>query len=96
MRKHGRTDGTQAEIVSVLRRLGATVQSLASVGNGCPDLLVGYARANYLLEVKDGNLPPSKRKLTPDEARWAETWSGDPVQLVGSAKEAAHALGITL
>lgn len=42
MRKYGRTDSNHAEIAAALRKAGASVVSLASVGNGCPDLLVGF------------------------------------------------------
>lgn len=76
MRKYGKTDANHAEIVRALRNVGASVQSLASVGEGCPDLLVGYQGKNFCLEVKDGNLPPSKRKLTADESIWQGNWRG--------------------
>jgi len=29
-----------------------------------------------VLEVKDGNKPPSERKLTPDQVKWHESWRG--------------------
>lgn len=87
MRKFGKTDANQAEIVRALRKLGASVQSLASVGEGCPDLLVGYRGVNFVLEIKDGNLPPSKRKLTADESIWHGNWRGE-VRLVESVTEA--------
>ena len=87
MRKHGRTDANQAAIVKALRKAGASVQSLASVGDGCPDLLVGYGVINFLIEVKDQNQPPSKRKLTPDETAWHGNWA-TPVYTVESVEEA--------
>jgi hypothetical protein len=31
---------------------------------------------NYLIEIKDGSKPPSKRKLTSDEQEWHDTWRG--------------------
>jgi hypothetical protein len=75
MRKYGRTDGNQSGIVSQLRQVGAKVQSLASVGNGCPDLLVGWQGRNILMEIKDGTKPPSERKLTVQEELWHKDWS---------------------
>jgi hypothetical protein len=48
------------------------VQSLAPIGNGCPDLLVIHKGRVSLLEVKDGNKAPSARALTEPEARWHE------------------------
>jgi hypothetical protein len=79
MRRRGRVDGTQREIVTALRRLGVSVHSLADVGDGCPDLLVGYRGRTHLIEVKDGSKPPSARALTPLEANWHATWDGSPV-----------------
>ena len=87
MRKHGRTDANQAAIVKALRKAGASVQSLASVGDGCPDLLVAYRERVFLVEVKDANQPPSKRKLTPEEKWWHETWRSR-VYIVESVEEA--------
>jgi len=71
-----RVDKNQATLVKQLRDGGRTVITLQSVGNGCPDLLVGYKGVNYLLEVKDGSKPPSKRKLTPDQISFRRDWNG--------------------
>jgi len=87
MRTAAKVDANQEEIVTALRHIGATVQPLHMVGKGCPDLLVGYRGANYLLEVKDGTKPPSKRRLTPDEQRWHDAWQGD-VLIVASGQHA--------
>lgn len=76
MRRFGKLDANQHEVVSALRAAGATVQSLASVGGGCPDLLVGHRGTNWLLEVKDGSKPPARRRLTDAEQRWADSWQG--------------------
>ena len=71
-----RTDANHIEIVKALRAIGASVQSLAAVGVGCPDLLVGYRGANYLLEIKDGTKVPSAQKLTPMQIDWHSSWNG--------------------
>lgn len=76
MRKHPRLDANQEEIVKMLRDIGCSVQSLASVGGGCPDLLVGFGRQNYVFECKDGSKSPSQRKLTPAQINWHENWRG--------------------
>lgn len=88
MRKLARTDANHAAIVDLLRRAGARVQSLAQVGGGCPDLLVGYQGRTALVEVKDGSKVPSKRRLTDDEARWHEHWQGGPLFVVESDDDA--------
>lgn len=71
-----RVDDNQALIVKALRKEGMTVQHLHAVGDGCPDLLVGFNGKNALLEVKDGDKPPSARKLTPDQKIWHHNWNG--------------------
>ena len=93
VRKRAKIDANQAEIVAVLRRAGCTVQSLATIGNGCPDLLCGIRGRNYLLEVKDINQPPSKAKLTEDEWEWHRAWNGT-VDVVYSAEQALRVLGL--
>ena len=91
MRTAARTDANQAEIVDALRQIGATVQPLHQVWRGCPDLLVGFRGVNILLEVKDGNKPPSARKLTLHEYAWHKDWRGQ-VAVVNSIEDAIHVL----
>lgn len=87
-----KTDTNQAEIVEALRQVGATVQPLHFAGRGIPDLICGYRGANYLLEVKDGRRPASKRQLTSDEAQWHEEWRGQ-VAVVASVDDALTVIG---
>lgn len=94
MRIRAKPDDNQEEIVKALRQTGATVQILSAVGSGCPDLLVGYRGVDYLLEVKDGEKPPSRRRLTPDEAVWHSSWRGW-VRVVNSVDEALAAIDAT-
>lgn len=87
-------DANQPQIVKDLRQVGCTVQSLAGVGKGCPDLLVGFRGRNYLMEVKDGRRPPSERRLTPDEQEWHLAWRGLPVSIVESVADALETIGV--
>lgn len=91
MRRQAKVDANQAEIVRALRQAGATVQSLAPVGDGVPDLLVGWQGKNILMEVKDSNQPPSKRKLTTDEHSWHQNWRGT-AYIVESIRDAMMVL----
>jgi hypothetical protein len=86
MRKYGKVDANQSEIVQAARDVGASVLILSSVGNGCPDLLIGYDGINLLIEVKDGSKPPSARRLTPDQVTFFEQWEGQKC-VVESADE---------
>ena len=76
MRRAARIDANQPAVVAEFRARGATVQPLHPVGDGCPDLLVGYQGVNLLVEVKDGSKPPSARKLTDDQQTWHREWRG--------------------
>ncbi len=76
MSKSQRTDGNQTELVDALRAIGVSVQSLASVGNGCPDLLCGVNGFNFLIEVKDPKQDPDKRKLNNNQKVWHRDWKG--------------------
>ena len=76
MRRAARVDDNQKEVVAAFRRCGASVQHLHMVGDGCPDILVGYRGCNALVEIKDGSKPPSAQVLTEDEARFFEEWRG--------------------
>ena len=92
-RQAARIDANQPEIVAALRRVGASVQSLAGVGMGCPDLLVCFRNTLYLIEVKDGKKRPSERKLTPWQEKWHMQWGG-PVYIANSADEALAVIGL--
>lgn len=87
MRSTGRVDSNHREVVKALRDIGASVQSIADIGKGAPDLLCGLRNRNTILEVKNGKLPPSKRQLTPDEKVWHQKWRGQ-IAVVGSIEEA--------
>lgn len=93
MRKRARIDDNQNEVVKALRSIGCMVQSLATIGNGCADLLVlsPFTSRMHLLEVKDGRRPPSERRLTKDELRFGEFWD---VSVVLSVDEALSAVGV--
>ena len=71
-----RIDANHVEIVKALRKIGCDVISLAAVGSGGPDLLVGIAGRNYLIEVKNGKKPRSGQKLTPEQIKFHRNWCG--------------------
>lgn len=77
-------DANHEAVVSALRSCGATVHSLAAVGDGCPDLLVGWRGMTILVEVKDGSKPPSRRRLTQAQVDWHAAWRGGMVAIVES------------
>lgn len=78
-----RVDANQPAIVQALRAIGATVQHLHTVGDGCPDILVGYRGTNFLMEIKRS----PRARMTPDERAWHEAWRGN-VFVVTSPEQA--------
>ena len=76
-----RTDSNQAEIVDALKKIGADVYVL-----GRPvDLLVGYRKRNFLIEVKTETAKP--RKDQQEQRDWIKDWKGQ-VRVVTNAEEA--------
>ena len=86
-----KVDDNQGKIVEALRRCGATVQILSGVGAGCPDILAGIFKRNFLLEIKNPDQPKSAQVLTADEAIWHNEWKGQ-VAVVRSVEEAVAAI----
>lgn len=90
MRKFGKKDANQTEIVTALRKLGFSVAITSSMGDGFPDLVVAGSgrcakayspvlleKRTILIELKDQLQPPSKRKLTDDEKKFHDSWKGE-------------------
>ena len=87
MKYGARIDDNQAAIAIALQEAGFTTQSLAAVGLGCPDLIVGFAGVNILLEVK--NLEASRKpgKMSAEQLAWHGRWRGQ-VSVVHTPEEA--------
>ena len=71
-----RKDANHNEIARGLMEIGASVADTSAVGNGFPDMVVGFRGRNWLLEVKDGSKPPSAQKLTLDQIEFKAGWRG--------------------
>ena len=91
MRRANRIDANQNDIVDALREAGAVVR-IISQGDGIPDLLVGYNGFTILMEVKDGDKVPSKRKLTEAEQKFFDEWEGGLLVVVNNVQEAIDML----
>lgn len=95
MRRAAKIDINQPVIVSQLRGIpGCSVQLLSPVGQGCPDLLIGWMQHNYLVELKNPDMPPSKRRLTPDEKKWHNAWRGQ-VDVAETFEDCLRIVGIS-
>lgn len=85
MRRIAKVDRNQPEIVAVFRQLGFEVLHVHQL-KGCFDILVSKDSRNHCIEIKDGTLPPSQRKLTIDERKFHERWKA-PVHIINSVEE---------
>lgn len=85
-RRAARVDANQTPIVDAFRDLGCSVKIVSQLKGFC-DVVVGKHQINVLVEIKDGDKVPSKRKLTKDSKDFFETWKGWAV-VVKSVDEA--------
>lgn len=76
MRRYGKPDANQSQIVEALRGIPeCSVVLLSSVGNGCPDVLVGFRGFNFLVEIKNpetkhGEKPETIKRQADFKAAW--------------------------
>jgi len=69
-----RVDRNQPEIVDAFKRLGCSVLIISQLKK-CADLVISK-RKTAIIEIKDGSLPPSARRLTKDEQEFRDSWKG--------------------
>lgn len=92
MRRAGKVDANQGEIVKALRRVGCSVYVASGVGDGFPDLLVrprGGMASLILMECK-----VKKGKLTPAQVDFLSAFP-ETLQ-VRSVEEALRAVGVRI
>lgn len=80
-RMRAKVDRNHGEIVAAFRKAGWSVLSLASVGRGCPDLLVAHPSESdlRLIEIK-----APKGRLTADQLRFQQAF---PVTVIRSVDD---------
>ena len=86
-----RLDANHAEIKAAFDKLGCSVVDLSRMGEGCPDLAVGYGGLSMFVEIKDGTKPPSARKLTKPQEKLFARWTGG-IRLVTCLDDVAVAV----
>lgn len=94
MRRAAKIDANHTQVVSALEAAGASVQSLAALGKGVPDLLVGFRNVTILMEIKDGSKSASRQKLTEDQLKWHGSWKGGPLTVVDGPEAALRMIGV--
>lgn len=75
MRRAAKVDRNQNDIVKALRKIGCCVLITSQLKDAF-DILVGYRSKLFIMEIKDGTLAPSKRKLTPGEEKCMRCFEG--------------------
>lgn len=90
-----RTDANQAEIVRALEAAGASVRIWGD--DGAPDLVVGYRKSTFLIEVKRpagtrGGTSAHGQHLNTRQATWHRDWRGQ-LAVVRTAAEALVFIG---
>lgn len=78
-RRAARKDANHIEIADGLRAAGYSVLDLSQSGDGIPDCAIGRPGFACIAELKNGNKPPSKRRLTPDQERVLNAWTGPKI-----------------
>lgn len=68
-----RADLNQSTIVRSLRMLGASVHITSQVGNGFPDIVVGWFGKNFLFEIKNKD---TFGKLNTLQLIFRDRWKG--------------------
>lgn len=78
MSRARKVDANQTELVNLGRELGAKIAITSAAGDGFPDTVwqfTDHSTRNRrletaLVEIKDGSLSPSRRKLTPAQEKF--------------------------
>ena len=76
MMRNAKVDRNQPEIVKAFRDLGWSVLIISQLKN-CADIIVSKNGRTIVIEIKDGEKPPSGQKLTEGELKFMRMWQGD-------------------
>ena len=79
-----RVDHNQKSIVHTFIALGASVIDLSRVGQGCPDLAIGYKGKMVMVEVKSSN----KATFTEPQLKFIGNWRGGAINRIDSVEGA--------
>lgn len=86
MRRRAKVDGNHSAMVKRLREYGMSVADTSRLGDGFPDIVVGWRGVNGMFEIKDPSRKPSERRLTDDEDKFHTAWKGQ-IAKVETAEE---------
>jgi hypothetical protein len=89
MRRAAKTDHSQAPIIAALRANGMSVKDCRAVGQGFPDLCIGFRGGTYLIETKSDKRISHRvsEPLTAAQKVFHSTWAG-AIGVVSTPEEA--------
>ena len=82
-----RKDRTHGPLALRFEQHGCSVLTLPASVPGLPDLLVGCARANHLVELKDPESRYGRAGLSVAQQEFADTWRGEPVAVASTGAD---------
>lgn len=85
-----RVDLNHQEVVKTLRSLGASVFDASRMGQGFPDLVVGYNHQTVLVEIKSGEA----KKFTQAQLKFMSDWRGSSVTRINDTDGAIRLIKI--
>jgi Holliday junction resolvase len=85
-----RVDLNHQEVVKTLRSLGATVFDASRMGQGFPDLVVGYNHQTVLVEIKSGE----QKKFTSAQLKFMADWKGSAVTRINDVDGAIRLIKV--
>ena len=93
--RRGRQDANASAIIKALKRCGATIIDMHSVGGGVPDIVCGYQGRSVLMEIK-ARPQATNAAVRERQETFAREWKGSPVITVRSELEALQAIGVRI
>ena len=88
-RRAARRDANHKDVAATFRALGCSVFETDRVGEGFPDLVIGMAGANLLVELKNPETHYGRGGLSKSQTKFNDAWRGDKVIVITSPDEAA-------
>jgi endogenous inhibitor of DNA gyrase (YacG/DUF329 family) len=89
-----KVDENHKEIVDAMKAVGASIIDTSRLGQGMPDLIVGFRGQTILLEIKNPKTQYGRKGLNANQRKWAEGWTGGPLSIVDSVDAALRVLGV--
>lgn len=75
-RRAAKIDENQPALVELIRAMGVSVAITSAAHDGFTDLVIGFGGVTVLVEVKDGSKEPARRKLTPQQVTFHNSFKG--------------------